>query len=616
MAQFAIPAQAARSVLSIDNFYGIDYTNDPGNVDTKQSPNAPNMIRDVPGKVRKCMGYHTVHTFEGRINGYHRRKEDTEGIIHAGTKLFKMDGSQLYDSMNDERSKSWEFDDKLYIIDGKKLVVFDGTSVSGVTGYVPLLTISKDPNGGGTDYEALNLLQPKFRERFLGTATAKEFHLSFSGLDSTPVTAKVLNSSGDWVNKTEGTDFSVNRTTGVVTFNTAPGESPVTGEDNVEIEAARTVEGYADRINKCTIGILFGVNGASDRLFLSGNPDYINYDWYSGQNDPTYFPDTGYSVVGTSKSAIVGYSIINNYLATHKDDLEVDRNVIIRAGNLVDSEPAFPITNTLQGPGAIAKHSFAYLGTEPVFLTRLGIYAITPSDINGERYSQDRSYYLNGALLKEANLEDAYGCTHKDLYWLCLNGVAYILDGLQSLGTTPNEPYSNRQYACFYRTNLPARIMWVEDNELYFGTTDGKVCQFYNDPDSIFSYNDDGQPIHAIWETPDLFGKYFYQNKTWRYLALQIASAARTGVRVMAQKRGVWQDIKDEHTKTRYLIFSQIVFSSFTFSNDNTAKTIPIKIRIKKVDKTRFRLENDSLNEPFGLMQIALEFVESGKYKG
>ena len=616
MAQFAIPAQAARSVLSIDNFYGIDYTNDPGNVDTKQSPNAPNMIRDVPGKVRKCMGYHTVHTFTGRINGYHRRKEDAEGIIHAGTKLFKMDGTQLYDGMNDERSKSWEFDDKLYIIDGKKLVVFDGTSVSGVTGYVPLLTISKDPNGGGTDYEALNLLQPKFRERFLGTATAKEFHLSFSGLDSTPVTAKVLNSSGDWVNKTEGTDFSVNRTTGVVTFNTAPGESPVTGEDNVEIEAARTVEGYADRINKCTIGILFGVNGASDRLFLSGNPDYINYDWYSGQNDPTYFPDTGYSVVGTSKSAIVGYSIINNYLATHKDDLEVDRNVIIRAGNLVDSEPAFPITNTLQGPGAIAKHSFAYLGTEPVFLTRLGIYAITPSDINGERYSQDRSYYLNGALLKEANLEDAYGCTHKDLYWLCLNGVAYILDGLQSLGTTPNEPYSNRQYACFYRTNLPARIMWVEDNELYFGTTDGKVCQFYNDPDSIFSYNDDGQPIHAIWETPDLFGKYFYQNKTWRYLALQIASAARTGVRVMAQKRGVWQDIKDEHTKTRYLIFSQIVFSSFTFSNDNTAKTIPIKIRIKKVDKTRFRLENDSLNEPFGLMQIALEFVESGKYKG
>ena len=518
--------------------------------------------------------------------------------------------------MADSRSKSWEFDGKLYLIDGKQLVVYDGSSVSPVEGYIPLLTISKDPTGGGTDYEALNLLQPKFRERFLGTETATEFHLSFSGLDETPVTAKVMDADGNWVDKTENTDFTVNRETGVVTFNTAPGASPVTGEDNVEIEAARTVEGYADRINKCTIGILFGVNGATDRLFLSGNPDYANYDWYSGQDDPTYFPDTGYSVVGTSKSAIVGYSIINNYLATHKDEMEVDRNVIIRAGNLVENEPAFPITNTLQGPGAIAPWSFAYLGTEPVFLTRLGIYAITPSDINGERYSQDRSYFMNGKLLSEPQLEDSFGFTFKDLYWLCLNGVAYILDGLQSLGATPSEPYSNRQYACFYRTNIPARVMWSENNVLFFGTYDGRVCEFYTDKESIFSYNDDGQPIHAIWETPDLFGKYFYQNKTWRYIALQLASSVATSVKIWAQKRGVWTLIKNETSKARYFSFEQLVFSKLTFSNDTTAKTIPVKTRIKKVDKTRLRLENDSKDEPFGLMQIAVEFVESGKYKG
>ncbi|MBE5037262.1 hypothetical protein INF35_05635 [Subdoligranulum sp. DSM 109015] len=518
--------------------------------------------------------------------------------------------------MADERSKSWEFGDKLYLIDGKQLVVYDGESVKAVEGYIPLLTIAKAPNGGGTDYEALNLLQPKFRERFAGTDTDKAYHLSFSGLDSTAVTAKILNSSGDWVSKTENKDFTVNRSTGVVTFNSAPGKSPVTGEDNVEITASRTVEGYADRINKCTIGILFGVNGASDRLFLSGNPDFVNYDWYSGQDDPTYFPDTGYSVVGTSKSAIVGYSIINNYLATHKDDMEVDRNVIIRAGNLVDSEPAFPITNTLQGPGAIAKHSFAYLGTEPMFLTRLGIYAITPSDINGERYSQDRSYYCNGRLLQEIGLEDAFACTYKDLYWLCLNGVAYILDGLQSLGTAASEPYSNRQYACFYRTNIPARVMWVEDGRLYFGATDGRVCEFYDDPDYIGSYNDDGEPICAVWETPDLSGKYFYRNKTWRYLALQLSSAAVTGVKIFAQKRGIWTLLKDEQVKARYFSFAQVVFSKLTFSNDTTAHTLPVKTRIKKVDKTRIRLENAALNEPFGLMQIALEFVESGKYKG
>lgn len=418
--------------------------------------------------------------------------------MHAGTKLYKMpdtkdvEPEELFDGMNDARSSSWQFEDSLYIIDGKQLLVYDGETVKLVEGKIPTLTIAKKPNGGGTDFDALNLIQPKFTELFAGNGTAKDYHLSFSGLDDTEVTAKILDSNGDWADKKEGTDFTVNRETGVVTFNTAPGNSPVGGEDNVSITAARTVEGYADKINKCTIGTLFGVNGASDRLFLSGNPDFVNYDWYSGQNDPTYFPDTGYSILGTPKSAIMGYSIINNYLATHKDENETDRNVIIRSGDLVDNEPAFPIKNTMQGPGAIAKSSFAYLGTEPVFLTRLGIYAITPSDISGERYSQDRSYFINGALLKEENLENACCATFKDMYWLCVNGKAYILDSLQNLGTTRNEPYSNRQYACFYRTNIPANVMWVKNNNLYFGDSEGRVLEFYTDPQDIESYNDCG----------------------------------------------------------------------------------------------------------------------------
>ena len=48
-----------------------------------------------------------------------------------------------------------------------------------------------------------------------------------------------------------------------------------------------------------------------------------------------------------------------------------------------------------------------------------------------------------------------------DLYWLCVNGKAYILDGLQSTVTDRQKPYSTRQYAAFLRLNLPASAMWV-----------------------------------------------------------------------------------------------------------------------------------------------------------
>ena len=232
--------------------------------------------------------------------------------------------------------------------------------------------------------------------------------------------------------------------------------------------------------------------------------------------------------------------LIENHIAAHKDENETDRNVIIRQGNLVDNEPAFPVTNTIQGPGAIAKYSFAYCANEPMFLTNLGIYAITPSDIVGERFSQNRSYYMNGKLLAEAGKGDAYACVYKDMYWLCLNGVAYVLDGQQNLGANKNEPYSTRQYACFYETNIPARVMWVDETDLYFGADNGNVYQFYNDPDDIASYNDNGAVIYAEWETPDLAGTLFYKNKSFRYLALQMAPSVATSVTVFAMKRGIW----------------------------------------------------------------------------
>ena len=615
MAQFSVPSPPSRSILTINEFLGVDFTNSPTNVDKKRSPNAPNMIRDVPGKVRKSMGYKTIKTYSRKINGAHFRRGDADGLIHAGTSIYKGD-DELYSSANDARSKSWQFGDKLYIVDGKALLYYDGAKIAPVSeiAKIPLLTIAKPPAGGGKSYQALNLLQPKFSERFAGDGTSKDYHMSFGDLDSATAEVKTLQSDGTWKPMTSG--FTVDKASGIVKFTTAPSKSPITGEDNVEITVSRTVEGYADRINKCSIGVLFGVTGAADRLFLSGNPDFVNYDWHSEQSDPTYWPDTGYGVLGTERSAIVGYSIINDRLATHKDDMEDGRNVIIRQGNLVDSEAVFPIVNTLQGQGAIAPYSFAYLVNEPLFLTSLGVYAITAQDITGEKYSQNRSFFLNGKLLNEADLKDAFAYVYKDLYWLCIGNVAYILDGLQPQQTDKTMPYSTRQYAGFYRENINANVMWSRDDVLYFGTPDGKVCEFYTDPKAQSSYNDDGQPIYCCWETPDFSGKLFYKNKTFRYLAVRLEAAVATSLAVYGRRRGIWTFIKKDSTKARYFNWKYLDWSRFSWKSDETPQVISTKVRIKKVDKARFRMENGELNEPFGLNDFAIEYVENGNYRG
>jgi hypothetical protein len=312
----------------------------------------------------------------------------------------------------------------------------------------------------------------------------------------------------------------------------------------------------------------------------------------------------------------MGYSIINGYLATHKDEMELDQNLIMREGVLIDDKPSFRTVNTLQGAGAIAKDTFNYLSTEPLFLTRLGIYAITAQDITGEKYGQNRSFFLDGKLQRETRLEKAFSCIYKDMYFLFVNNAVYVLDGLQPITTDKSMPYATRQYAGFYLTDISANCAWEYNGKLYFGTHDGRICRFYSDAEAPDSYNDDGKAIKAIWETPDVEGRLFYKNKTFRYLAMQLRRGSKTSVKVLNYKRGTWNEIKKESISSRYFSFSDIVFDELDFSNDDTNKVISTKIRLKKVDKARFRFVNDELDESFGIFNLALEYVESGNYKG
>ena len=536
----------------------------------------------------------------------------------------------VYSEANEHISQSFQINANSYIIDGKDIYEFsieDGERLQSIdqdNAYIPVVTIAKSPSGGGTALDAINLLQPGFYEQFVGEASVKDYQLSFKGLDNTECKAWVLDANSNWNLKVENVDFTVNREAGKITFTTAPGASPLTGEDNVKILAYRTVEGYRDRVVKCTFGALFGVNGACDRIFISGNPEHPNWDFYSQYNDATYFPDTGYSTLGSAQSAIKGYAIVSNYLATFKDGFDMSQSVFIREGDLLESgeddehktsEPVFKLINTLQGIGVVSPYAFGYLETEPVFLTKSGIYAITEQDISGEKYSQNRSFYLDGQLRKEKDLQNGMATIYDNQYILALNNKLYVLDGLQATRTDKSEPYATRQYAGFLCLDIPASCIWTDDN-VCFGTTDGRVCRFYEDKEALESYNDDGKTIYACWETPDLDDKLFYKNKTFRYFAVRLMQSLKSTVKLYSRKLGVWTRITEKKLITNPIDFGNFDFDLFTFSVDDTERLVHSKVRVKKVDKARFRIENDEYNEPFGLSDLALEYIQSGNYKG
>ena len=625
MAQFKVPSESQRYSAVVETFRGVDLNNSPSNVDKSRSPAAPNMIRDQVGKVRKRMGYTTKATAPGgaAINGVHHLMDAT--LIHAGDKLYKLakasDGTwslTAIGAMANARSRSFVFDQKLYLLDGTTYKVYDGQTLSAVAdnATVPTIIISRRPTGGGQVYEGLNLLGKKWTESFLGTAEDTVYQLTTKGLSSDAVTAKVLKADGTWADKTEGTDFTVNRTAGTVTFKSAPGESPIKGQDNVQITASKVREGYLDAINHCTLAAVYGVGGSTDRVFLSGNGTKPGIDWYSGFEDPAFFPDTNYTKLVRDGGTVTGYAVLSNTLATFINGASDERNVVVRSGSLDENGDAlFRISNTMIGQDAVAPDTFCRTDKEPLFLTARGVYAITAEELTGEKYSQERSYYIGSALREASCREKACACIYGDFYALALDGTIYLLD-LQQKTYERNSPYSSYQYECYYWPDIPATALFLDGDALCFGTADGKLCRFAVNVDDLTSYNDDGKAIDAYWETSDFDGKIFFHVKTFTGIAVRLAAAVNTGVVVYAQVRGIWKQVFSSGAKARFFDFGYIDFSKFSFSSDRTPRTLFGKIKIKKADKARFRLQNNVLNEPFGLYAFGLQFKEpGGNYK-
>ena len=611
---------AKSSRLVINTFLGADLTSDPANVELTRSPDCENMVRSVPGKVRKRMGWQTVATLTGRINGCHHPKEGGL-LIHAGEGLWKFDGEtaqQVAEGLADERSASWLLGEYLVIADGSRLLLWDGRAAAPASehAYVPTVTIARAPSGGGQPYEELNLIGPAFRESFLGTATDTVYQLSFAQLDAAAVTAELLQTDGSRKTLTEGADFTVDRQAGTLTFKTPPGESPIDGQDNLVVTAARTVEGYADRINRCRVGILYGIGGAAERLFLSGNEEMPGRDWYSGYHDPTYWPDGGWSRLGGEDSGVVGYAILDDRLAAFKDTREQGRSVILREGAMADGRAAFPAVGSLQGYGAVSRWAFGYLGGEPLFLAAEGICALTSQDVTGEKTGALRSFYLNGALREEQNLADACALVWDGQYLLAVGEKLYLLDGMQPVTTNAATPYSERQYAGFLCTGIPARVLFSQGGRLWFGTADGRLCRFAADPDSPASYSDDGAPITARWTTPDLpagkTGLAWNLRRFW----VELASAAVTGFVARARVKGQWRQLFDAGGAARFFSYRMLRYSRFSYSCDTTPRTIGGRIRLRRVGRAAFAVENAEGEEPFGLNALALEYTTNGYVTG
>ena len=602
MRAYQFGSAAAEREVVIERFGGVDFSTHPTKADLAHSPDACNMIAEETDFLVKRPGYKKIAQAAGAVYGLFALPGDTGAAVHAGEALYYMSAAgeltEICKGMHAAYSYGFRMNGALYLLDGKtyrKVWKEEGkwtAQAVSETAFVPTTTIAALPTGGGTSLEAVNLLTPKRINTFAGNGSATQFYLDAQEIDEGEVTVTV---GGE-----KAAVSSVNRKTGVVTLASAPVNA--NGAANVVITFSKTVKGNADKINKCRFAGLYG--GKNDtRVFLSGNPEEPNCDWQSGLFDPTYFPDTGYTRVGSDASAIVGYVRQYESQLVIKEGGGQEATQYLRTFLMDETgKAAYPLKQGAQGAGGLAFRSFAALGDTPLFLSRDGVMGVFGTAVTEQRSIRGQSRAVDARLTAESGLKDACAVVWRDKYYLAVSGRCYVADGRVYRADGSPEWY--------YWDNFPAVCFAEIGGRLWFGAADGRVLRLC-ERDEIDAFFDDGQAIDAWWCTPDLPLGDWGRDKMVREVTPVLMPYTRSGVKVTYETAE--GEITALDRNLDLFSFVTLDFSRFTFRCRPGAASMRVRRRLHRARTVRVRIRNDRAGEPFGLLALGVRYILSGR---
>ena len=340
-------------------------------------------------------------------------------------------------------------------------------------------------------------------------STAVEYILDAICTNLETVEVSVLQADGSYLELTES-EFKVENTkyenidcTKLTLYKNY--EPIIEGQDNIKVKFEVYDALYSSMITGCKFGILYGYDNVLDRLFFSGNDNYPNMVFRSNestgsdQQDYTYFSPLDYIRLGNTTNKIMGMSILGDgTLCVLKSPSGQEPTIYFinaimvtatdREGNTIYVDGVAQIEEQYQtkvgtiGEGLINTSSLQTLAGDLLMLSNNGIFGVVLGSnvATSQRYAKSRSRLINGELIKDKEaLKSAVGYVHDNKYYLAIGSKCYVGDG--------RYPYSledglegEYQYEWFVWNNIPARLFFSYNNELFFGTIDGHIMHFEN----------------------------------------------------------------------------------------------------------------------------------------
>lgn len=458
-------------------FRGVDFRGEEINL--MRSPDSLNMWKDYKEteSIRTRPSMELYKKFTEPVWGIFFYKTGLEEmmLVHSGTTLYKITGEEqsvLYTGLKPARSQSFIFDDIWYFKDGLNYLEYDGDSIHEVIGYVPTTSIGRKPSGGGSIYEDVNMLTSLRKNTFIGDGKSKEYYLDTKNIDSN-YAPEVL------VNDQKVTMFSMNPTEGKIIFETPPPAPMTDGRDNVEIKFRKTIVGYRNRINKCTLLQVF-----DNRVFFSGNQDYPNTLFHSSLSNPAYCSDLDYYTEGMDMSEIKSIVAGNNALWVFKEPSQANTTAFYHTP-VIDAEygKIYPSSHSNISVGCNA--SGINFNDDIVFFSPRGMEGVS-GDITTEQFLAHRSSSVDRKLLSEADYKEMVLEEWNGYLLVCIGNKIYLAD---SRAMFRNE--NHYEYDWFYwEVEKKITCTHVEKEKIYFGT-----------PDGIYTLSDNGN-VKSYWVTP------------------------------------------------------------------------------------------------------------------
>lgn len=542
-------------------------------------------------------GYSKLAQFEGNINGLYIYN-NTTALVHAGNKLYLWDNFPsipeepkiLSETMNDERTSFFIFNDKVYINDGLNYLVYDGKlSKVSDNAFIPTTTISRSPSGGGTMYQDVNLLQPKRINRFVADGTSKDYYL-----DTTEITSV----DEVYVNDVLTTAYTVSLLLGKITFNTAPAKPDLSGVDNVRIVFSKEVSGYTDRISKCTISQVF-----DNRVFFTGNDSFKNAIFHSELENPSYISDLSYYQDGTSEARIKSMTVGNNILWVFKEPNQENATVFYHIPTT--SQEYGRIYPSKQGNVSTGCYSTCTnFNDDIVFLSKYGLEGIT-GDIEQEQLLTHRSSLIDNKLINASNFSNSQMIEWQGYLLILVDKYIFLADSRQKFQGINGIEY---EWYLWNVENSQPSILKEYKGNLYIGSENGSIFIFKGT-------NDDGEIINSYWTTPmDSFGYSNMLKTTNKRGGLARIKTIPNGKIKIAERTNKRDERYITSKAATGFDYNNIDYSNFAYTTKNESYIV-YKIKEKKFLNISLKFYSDEIDKPFGLYSAVLEAFIGGYAK-